>query len=759
MFVSKLALPRRTFLRGIGATLALPLLDAMVPALTAQSRSAARPLRRLGFVYMPNGVARNFTGINYWTPLGEGSSFEFSPILKPLEPFRDRMVVVSGLAQHQADAHDDGANGDHTRGTSSWLTGVHPKRTEGADIRNGISADQIAAVELGKDTALPSLELAIDLNFLGRQCENSYACAYMNTLSWSTATTPLPTENNPRIVFERLFGDGGTSEQRLARARENRSILDSVMADLDRLQKGLGPSDRTKVADYVDSVREVERRIQRVEQRNASDLPDLNQPPGIPERFDEHVKLMYELQWLAYRADVTRVITFMLGRELNFRTYPEIGITEGHHESAGEVRQAGHLSGRAFQLVPREAEVHAGRGRHAARSLAVPLWRRVEQPESPRPLRPAARPRWQRCRPAPRRPPHRLQAGNADDEPAAVDAGQGWRAGREAGRQYRPSRTPLRSLMRIALILATVVFASVVASGQASLIEAARRGDAAAVRGLLTKKANINAVAADGTTALHWAVQRDDLPMVDALLKAGANAGLATRHGVTPLQLAATNGSALMITRLLDGGADPNTALPDGETVLMTASRTGAVDAVRALLDRGADYRRRHPAKGQTALMWAAAENNAGVVKLLVERGADVKERSSGGAFSPYLFAVRGGHIGASLAFIDAGVQVDEALPDGTTALLLAVINAHYELASVLLERGANPSADGQGWTALHQIAWSRRHNAGFNLPGPVATGGVDSLELVRKLVAKGADVNARQKKEPRDRSEERRVG
>jgi hypothetical protein len=315
----------------VGATLALPLLDAMVPALTAQSQTAARPIRRLGFIYMPNGVARNFSGINYWTPLGEGASFEFSPILKPLEAFRDRMVVISGLAQHQADAHDDGANGDHTRGTSSWLTGVHPKRTEGADIRNGISADQIAAAAIGRDTALPSLELAIDLNFLGGQCENSYACAYMNTLSWTTATTPLPTENNPRIVFERLFGDGGTPEQRLARARENRSILDSVMADLDRLQKSLGPADRTKVTDYVDAVREVERRIQRVEQRNASDLPDLNQPSGIPERFDEHVKLMYELQWLAYRADVTRVITFMLGRELNFRTYPEIGITEGHH--------------------------------------------------------------------------------------------------------------------------------------------------------------------------------------------------------------------------------------------------------------------------------------------------------------------------------------------------------------------------------------------------------------------------------------------
>ena len=331
MFLTKTALPRRTFLRGIGATLALPLLDAMVPSMTALAQTAAKPVRRLGFVYMPNGVARNFTGINYWTPLGEGTSFEFSPILTPLAPFRDRLVVISGLAQHQADAFDDGANGDHTRGTSSWLTGVHPKRTEGADVRNGTSADQIAAAEIGKDAPLPSLELAIDLNFLGGQCENSYACVYMNTLSWRTPTVPLPTENNPRIVFERLFGDGGSPEQRLARARENRSILDSVMDDLERLQRSLGPSDRTQVVDYLDAVREIERRIQGVERRNASDLPELTQPSGIPDRFDEHVKLMYELQWLAYRADITRVVTFMLGRELNFRIYPEIGITEGHH--------------------------------------------------------------------------------------------------------------------------------------------------------------------------------------------------------------------------------------------------------------------------------------------------------------------------------------------------------------------------------------------------------------------------------------------
>src|SRR4029450_6549258 len=243
MFITKLALPRRTFLRGVGASLGLPLLDAMVPALSALAQTAASPVKRLRFIYLPNGVARNFTGINYWTPAGEGTGFELSPILSPLAPYRNRLTVISGLAQHQADAFDDGANGDHTRGTSSWLTGVHPKRTEGADIRKGISADQIAAAGIGKDTGLPSLELAIDLNFLGGQCENSYACAYMNTLSWRTGTAPLPTENNPRIVFERLFGDGGSPEQRLTRARENRSILDSVMADLDRLQQSLGAGD------------------------------------------------------------------------------------------------------------------------------------------------------------------------------------------------------------------------------------------------------------------------------------------------------------------------------------------------------------------------------------------------------------------------------------------------------------------------------------------------------------------------------------
>src|SRR5688572_6801408 len=331
MIITKKALPRRTCLRGLGVSLALPLLDSMVPALTAQARTAAKPVRRLAFIYMPNGVSMNFTGVNYWKPTGQGTNFELSTILEPLAPFKNQIVVFSGLTHKSADASEDGANGDHARGTSTWLTGVHPKHTEGADVYNGISADQIAPPVIGKDTPLPSLELSLDLNYLVGNCGNGYSCVYMNTLAWRSATTALPTENNPRVVFERLFGDGGSSAERREQARENRSILDSVTAEAARLQRRVGAGDRVKVNDYLDAVREIERRIQGIEKQNQTELPTLERPTGIPDRFDLHVGLMYELQRLAFQADITRVVTFMLGRELNFRSYPEIGITEGHH--------------------------------------------------------------------------------------------------------------------------------------------------------------------------------------------------------------------------------------------------------------------------------------------------------------------------------------------------------------------------------------------------------------------------------------------
>jgi uncharacterized protein len=305
---------------------------------------------------------------------------------------------------------------------------------------------------------------------------------------------------------------------------------------------------------------------------------------------------------------------------------------------------------------------------------------------------------------------------------------------------------------RPALLVLFVVFAlgaSLVAD--VTLVDAVKSGDAAAVRALLQAKADGNSAEADGTTALHWAVRRGDLATVDLLLKAGANASTANRYGVTPLSLASANGDAVTVARLLDAGADPNTSLPDGETVLMTAARTGNVAVIRALVARGANVRARERRKGQDALMWAAAENNAAAVTALIEAGADRDSRSNGGAFTPFLFAVRGGHLDSSRALLDAGVDVNQPLSDGTSPLVLAVMNAHYELAGLLLERGANPNADAQGWAALHQIAWSRRHNAGFNLPGPVQTGNLDSLELVRQLVKRGANVNARTTKEPRD--------
>jgi ankyrin repeat protein len=298
-------------------------------------------------------------------------------------------------------------------------------------------------------------------------------------------------------------------------------------------------------------------------------------------------------------------------------------------------------------------------------------------------------------------------------------------------------------------------------SADVTLVQAVKNGDVASARALVKAKADANSAEPDGTTALHWAVQSGNAEMVDLLIRSGAKVAAANRYGVTPLVLACTTGNAAIVERLLAAGADPNSALADGETVLMTAARSGSAATIKALVARGANVKARERRKGQTALMWAAAENNVAAIRALIEAGADVNEKSTGGTFTPYLFAVRAGHIDAARALIDAGVDVNQSMTDGTSALVLAVVNAHYELAGALLDQGANPNADQQGWTALHQIAWSRRHNAGFNLPGPVATGGLDSLDLVRKLVQKGANVNARMTKEPRDgnRNQLNRIG
>lgn len=327
MIVTKKSLDRRTILRGLGATVALPLLDAMVPALSAATQTAASPVPRLGFFYAPNGMF-----LPNFHPAGDGGkNFLLTPILQPMEAYRDQMVVLSGLSNYGVVSPNEGG-GVHTRAHGGWLNGVLPKRTEGADLRAGKTIDQYAADTLGAETSLRSLELTTEDNYQVGNCENGYSCAYLNSTSWRTATTPLPHERDPRVVFQRMFGDGGSVEARLQQMRTDRSILDSVTESIGRLERRLGLADRVMVDDYLDAVRDVEQRIQRAERSNATTpLPDFAQPAGVPENYDEHVRLLFDLLVLGYQADVTRVSCMQLARELSGRTYPDVGVPEGHH--------------------------------------------------------------------------------------------------------------------------------------------------------------------------------------------------------------------------------------------------------------------------------------------------------------------------------------------------------------------------------------------------------------------------------------------
>ena len=326
-FITKKALPRRTVLRGMGSLVALPLLGAMVPALTATGRTAASPISRLGFFYAPNGMF-----LPNFHPTGNGGrDYKLTRILSPLKDYREQMIVVSGLSNNGLVSPNEGG-GVHTRAHGGWLSGVLPKRTEGADIEAGKTVDQFAADVLGKDTSLRSLELTTESNFTVGNCENGYSCTYQNSTSWRSPTTPLYHERDPRVVFQRLFGDGGSVEARLAQMQTDRSILDSVTDSINQLERKLGPSDRVMMEEYLDAVREIERRIQRTVQNNASGpLPTAQQPAGLPDTYEEHVDTLFEMLVLAYQADITRVSCFQMARELSGRTYPHIGVPEGHH--------------------------------------------------------------------------------------------------------------------------------------------------------------------------------------------------------------------------------------------------------------------------------------------------------------------------------------------------------------------------------------------------------------------------------------------
>jgi hypothetical protein len=318
MFITKMSLPRRTFLRGMGVTLALPLLESMVPALTATAATAANPQRRFGAIFVPLGERPG-----YFTPKTVGENFELNTIMQPLEPFRDHLTVVSELCNPI-----DG----HACTVAAWLSGSIPKQTIAENVHIGVTIDQVIAKQIGQDTVFPSLELATEdfTGYIGG-CDTQYACAYMNTLSWSTATTPLPMEINPRVTFERMFGRAGSSTQRLERMKTDRSILDSVKNDVKDLENGLGPRDRVRLSDYLDNVREIEQRIQRAEKQATTDVPVPNAPIGVPESFEEHVALQFDLLALAYEANITKVFTFMMSRDASQRVYPNIGVNEPHH--------------------------------------------------------------------------------------------------------------------------------------------------------------------------------------------------------------------------------------------------------------------------------------------------------------------------------------------------------------------------------------------------------------------------------------------
>ena len=327
MIITKKALSRRTFLRGAGTVLALPALESMVPALS-NAQDSIKPAQRLFVGYVPNGVI-----MDKWTPKTTGMNFELPETLKPLSKYKEKISILSGLALHPAMPQPGEGTGDHVRASAAYLTGAHPKKTEGADIECGVSMDQLAAAHIGNATQMRSLEIALDPNELIGACEAGWSCAYANTLSWRNESTPLPMENQPRAVFERLFGDSDdtSKEARDERLSEERSILDSLLTEVDKLQKTLPSHDRQKIDQYLEAIRDSERRIAIAEKQNI-ELPEMVRPSGgIPDTFAEHAKLMFDLQLMAFQTDITRVITFMMSREVSPRSYPELGIPDPHH--------------------------------------------------------------------------------------------------------------------------------------------------------------------------------------------------------------------------------------------------------------------------------------------------------------------------------------------------------------------------------------------------------------------------------------------
>ena len=637
MYITRKHLSRRTVLRGMGASMALPFLEAMVPAQTLLRKTAAAPKIRLACIEMVHGSAGSTVyGLdrNLWMPAKEGSDFEFTPILKPVEPFRDYVTVITHTDLHAAEAWTAAEEGaDHFRSSAVFLTAAHPKQTEGSDVHAGTSIDQSYANRFGQDTPLPSIQLGIENVDAAGTCGFNYACVYSGPISWASPTEAMPTTIDPRMAFENLFGEGGTAEERAARQRASRSIMDGILREVAGLRGQLGAGDRRRLDAYLDGIREIERRIQNVERRNASgearELPSA--PIGVPDSWEEHVKLMFDLQVLAFASETTRISSFKLSRDTSNRVFAESGIKApfhamSHHGSVetkiDEYAKLNVVPHVAAAVLSRQAPQHARWRRQPARSFARSVGQshgRLEHAHAPEAARARRRPRERtdQGQPAPA-----LQGRNPVHQRAADPAAHA-RRGPAADRRQHGRGGDMRTAM---LCLAGLLAAAVASAAPADtrLVDAARRHDAAAVRTLIAEGVDVNAADGDGSTALHWAAYHGDAALTDALLKAGASVKAVTRIGA--------HDSAL------DGGQDrqrPRHRLAArgrrrrGRSERERNDRPDAGRGVRErgfgdpLLDRGANPNAADVASGQTALMFAAAAGSADAIRVLLARKAD----------------------------------------------------------------------------------------------------------------------------------------
>ena len=687
MLNKRLSLPRRTVLRGMGAAVALPFLEAMVPAFAG--RAAAKPVKRFGIVYLPNGIV-----VKDLIPPRTGKDFEITPILRPLEQYREHLTIVSGLANVQGDPLETGT-GPHSRTSGCWLSGVRATRTEGADLGAGRTADQFAADVLGRDTLLRSLELALEPNFTVGGCEGGYSCAYINTFSWASPDRPLPMETNPAVVFERLFGDGGTGAA-LAHLERQRSILDELTNALARLQRMIGVNDRRTMDEYLDAVRNVERRIQQTRSREADVAGDLEKPYGIPTLFEDHAKLMMELMVLAFRTDMTRVIAFQLARELSLRSYPEIGVPEAHHDISHYGKDPAKIAGKSkidqyhmlllSHLVERMASTPDGNGSLLDNSILLFGGGMGD---------------------GDRHSPHNLPVVLAGSGSGTLQTGRHVRA---------PFDVPF---MNLCLSLLDKFDVHLDSLGVAPISLAAATGNPAVVERLLKSGANPNAALTGGETALMTAARAGHLEAAEALIDAGSSLWDETPQGMGLTTLAIGNANYDVAALLIDKGADVHAAgvgwsplhqvvrtrtLNIGQfPVPQPKGRLTGVDIAKMLLARGAEIDARTTKPWQdvyrsgfglnaTPFLLAAKGGDVQMMSLLAANGADVTATNANGT---------------NAIMAAAGIEMANANEDsGTDADSLAALTLALELGA-----GEMNAVDRNGDTALHGAVFRQTTN------------------------------------------------